>query len=109
MKRIYLSGPMAGKPDLNREAFSRAESEFSANGFDVVNPHAISCEVMRNYALRWNFLTDDEKYRLFLGHDLLNLCKCDEAHFLKGWQYSTGANMEHSIAIGLKLDVTYES
>ena len=40
--RVYCSGPMTGKPDLNRPAFDAAEKRLTAQGHFVINPHRIS-------------------------------------------------------------------
>lgn len=34
----YLSGPITGMPDLNREAFSAAEAALQAHEVEVINP-----------------------------------------------------------------------
>ena len=38
MKRIYLSGPMSGLPELNFPAFHAEAARLRALGFEVVNP-----------------------------------------------------------------------
>ena len=42
MKRIYIAGPMTGKPDLNRAEFRRAQvylQSLCGRDFFIVNPH----------------------------------------------------------------------
>lgn len=36
--KLYLSGPMTGLPDHNREAFNKREGMLKRRGYDVVNP-----------------------------------------------------------------------
>lgn len=36
--KLYLSGPMTGRPNHNREAFYEAEEKLRDCGYDVVNP-----------------------------------------------------------------------
>ena len=36
--RIFLSGPMSGKINNNKEAFDRAEKALRAVGYEVFNP-----------------------------------------------------------------------
>ncbi|MCW5236165.1 DUF4406 domain-containing protein [Verminephrobacter eiseniae] len=38
MKRIYISGPMSGLPDLNFAAFHAKARRLHALGCEVVNP-----------------------------------------------------------------------
>lgn len=38
MKRLYLSGPMTGKPALNFPAFHAEAARLLALGYEVVNP-----------------------------------------------------------------------
>jgi hypothetical protein len=38
MKKIYLSGPMTGLPDLNFPAFHAEAARLRALGYDVINP-----------------------------------------------------------------------
>ena len=40
--RIYISGPMTGWPNLNREAFDAAEARLRGNGWFTINPHRLS-------------------------------------------------------------------
>lgn len=38
-RRIYISGPMTGMEDLNREAFAAAENLLREQGNIPINPH----------------------------------------------------------------------
>ena len=37
--RIYVSGPITGRPNLNREAFAWAAGALGIAGHSAVNPH----------------------------------------------------------------------
>ena len=37
--RVYISGQMTGKSDLNRKAFKDAEQHLKSLGYTVINPH----------------------------------------------------------------------
>ena len=39
MKRVYISGPMAGVPEHNFPEFQKTADLYRAQGFDVVSPH----------------------------------------------------------------------
>ena len=86
--KIFISGPITGKPDYNRYAFDRAEWLLSNAGHSVLcprklqplhNPEAISHE------------------------DYMKICfvmiaVCDAVYFLSGWSASLGARMEYEYA-----------
>jgi hypothetical protein len=44
VKKIYLSGPMTGLPDLNFPAFNAAASALRAKGLNVINPAEINID-----------------------------------------------------------------
>lgn len=44
MKRVYLSGPMTGLPELNFPAFRVEAARLRALGFEVVNPADLNPE-----------------------------------------------------------------
>lgn len=92
MTRIYLSGPMTGKPDLNFPAFNAEAARMRALGFDVVNP----AEVNPDAGMAW-----DQCMRA----DIKALCDCDTLALLPGWMESKGAHLELHIAhrIGIKI------
>lgn len=92
MTRIYLSGPMTGKPDLNFPAFNAEAARMRALGFVVVNP----AEVNPDASMPWD---------LCMRADIKALCDCDTLALLPGWMESKGAHLELHIAhrIGLKI------
>lgn len=102
MKRIYIAGPMTGKPDLNRAEFEKAE-EFicrSSDGTSLsVNPHAlaeIEC---------W----DEDTPLCQIASVLLgDLASCDAIYMLRGWQNSKGATAEHAVAKWIGLEIIYQ-
>lgn len=92
MKRVYLSGPMTGLPDLNFPAFHAAAATLRAAGFDVVSP----AEVNPDHSMPW-----EQCLRL----DIKALCDCDAIALMPGWENSKGAHLELHIAhrIGLTI------
>lgn len=46
-EKIYLSIPMTGHPNENRELFEKYEEHFMAYGFDVVNPVRLEEELCK--------------------------------------------------------------
>lgn len=86
--RIYVSGPMSGRPGLNFEAFHVAAAELAALGWEVENPAekgVIDC---------WSW----EDY---LRYDLTRLVTCNAIYLLPGWMASRGARLERHVAASL--------
>jgi hypothetical protein len=94
MKRVYLSGPMTGQPDLNFPLFNKAAAALRAKGMEVVNP----AEMCTDEPTSW------EK---FMREDIKALCDCDAIVLLPGWECSKGAHLELHIAHRVGLEVTY--
>lgn len=100
MKRIYISGPMTGLPDLNFPAFNAAASALRANGLEVINPAEINVE-------------GDKTWEQCMRADIKALCDCDTLALLPGWENSKGAHLEVHLAhrLGIRVmqiaDVAY--
>lgn len=94
MKRIYLSGPMSGLPELNFPAFHAAAAQLRALEFDVVNPAEISVATGAD----WNAC---------MRADIAALVGCDTIALLPGWERSQGAHLELHIAHRVGLHVAY--
>lgn len=94
--RIYISGPISGKPGDNRVAFRIMQLELERAGHTAINPHNILCPVRKP---RW------EDY---MKADLIEMLACDKLVMLTGWWWSRGARMEHSIAKKLGLIIDYQ-
>lgn len=95
-ERIYLSGPMTGKPDLNVPAFNAAARALRSWGWSVVNPAEISID-----------LGDGLPYETYLREDIKRLCDCKAIVMLPGWEDSKGAHLELHIAHRLGIEVLF--
>jgi len=80
MKRIYISGPMSGLPDLNFPAFNAEAARLRALDYEVVNP----AEINQDPAAAWHEC---------MRADLKALLDCDALALLDGWQRSAGAHL----------------
>ena len=89
--RIYISGPMTGRPNLNKPAFFAAASGLRAAGHHPVNPVDVCAQIG---ATEW---TD------CMRADIKALCDCDGIALLPGWEMSQGAQLELHIAHRLGL------
>ena len=92
MKRVYLSGPMTGRPEYNFPAFHAAASALRAKGLDVANPAEIEP-------------TGEKTWANCMKADIKALCDCCTVALLPGWEDSKGANIEARLAIQLGMRV----
>jgi hypothetical protein len=89
--RIYIAGPMTGKPDLNRAAFVNAANELKQLGHTPVNP--------------FDLHPADVTWQQAMRADIAALTQCDCILMLEGWESSRGATLEHYIAVTLGIAV----
>ena len=87
-KRCFISGPMTGLPNLNKEAFFEAEDKLKKAGFSVFNP------------ARLGFDDGGFSDQAIMAVNLVALSHCNYIYQLEGWAYSKGASAEWSFAIG---------
>jgi len=110
MTRIYIAGPITGRPDLNRAAFAAAATQLRKLGHDVVNPHDIDPhqhdgDCPASYAVAE---PGGHGAACYLRPCFVALLGCDEVHMLHGWTASTGACRERQVAGWAGIPVTYE-
>jgi len=86
--RVYVAGPMTGKPDLNFPAFHGAAASLRASGYEVINP----AEINPDPTAKWEDC---------MRQDIAQLVTCDGIALLPGWQNSRGAKLEQHIATQL--------
>lgn len=96
MTRIYISGPMTGKPELNFPAFHAAAAKLRALGYEVINPAEL--DLLDKQKLTW---------QEYMRRDIKVLVDCDAIALLPGWEKSKGARAEKYIADLLNLRPTY--
>jgi nucleoside 2-deoxyribosyltransferase len=82
--RIYLSGPMSGLPNFNREQFNAVANVLRSRGFDVFNP------------AEQRVSGDD--WTLYMRKDICGLMACDIDVLLPNWDTSRGAMIETFLA-----------
>lgn len=109
-KKIYIAGPMTGRKEFNFAAFYHAEARLHAKGWIVFNParndeengvKVVGTEgdpaEIPNFCLR-----------KALAWDMQRICESDAIYMLRGWERSSGARAEHTLATALGLDIIYE-
>ena len=84
-KKVFISGPMSGYPDLNRPSFLQAEKELVASGYSVFNP-------------AWLLVDETWERSDLMAIDTAALSHCDFIYQLEGWQNSDGARLEQVYA-----------
>ena len=95
-RTYYLSGPMAGYPELNFPAFDEAAEDLRAAGIEIISPAELVLD------------KDDPCNEDYLANDFsVMAAQCQGIILLKGWPSSTGARAELEIALTLKWPVYY--
>lgn len=91
----YISGPMTGIKDLNFPEFYKAQEFLTSRGEKVFNPaqNSQECGFERSDLLRL---------------DIQALLLCNKIYMLFGWNKSSGAILEKSIAEALGYEVEYQ-
>ncbi|MBS9435541.1 hypothetical protein Ppb6_04074 [Photorhabdus australis subsp. thailandensis] len=91
---VFISGPMTGKPNFNRDAFNLVAKQLKSQGLIVLNP-----------AVHPDGLTHEQYMRM----SLVMLEQADAIYLLDGWENSTGAVMEFDRAKMHNLMFMYDS
>lgn len=98
MGKIFISGKITGDENYI-EKFTKAEELLTSRGYyDIVNP-AIICSSLNKKTTTWQQLMD-------ISETLLGMC--DAIFMIEGWEYSTGASIEHATARANDIKVIYE-
>lgn len=105
-KRVFLSGPMTGLPDLNVGEFAIAHHRLKVAGAECIYDPAM------NYLLRERTkrMTHDNWMRVCL-HELTQPDQWNEGnHYhvmvsLDGWHHSEGATLERAVAEAIGMEV----
>lgn len=92
MKRLYLIGPVTGKPNDNREAFEEAAVRLEADGYIVNIPHDYV-----NLGEDWGFCMR-RSITAMLTIDHSGASFFDGIAMLDGWKNSRGAKIEKQVA-----------
>lgn len=88
--KLFLSGPMSGYENHNRDEFNYAARKLRSQGHDVFNPAE---------------LPDGHDYHWYLQRCLEALETCQYLVQLPGWEDSNGACVEYECAVDLGLEI----
>lgn len=113
--KIYVAGPMRGKPDFNFPAFDKASAFLRRLGHTVFNPADRDRSVLPEgfddlpLAEREATIIRDIDAREALAADMKFIAEEAEGIWmLEGWETSLGARAEHALATALKLRIFYD-
>lgn len=106
--RVYICGPMAGKPGLNADEFERARWVVEQLGQTAVVPHTLSpyqhdgdCPPV--YGTKG--AQDQHDGGCYLRGDIAVMVLCEYVYRLPGWEKSKGATIETAIAQALGIPI----
>jgi hypothetical protein len=88
--KIYVSGPMTGQPNNNKELFDAATAHLRSLGHEVVSPAEQPGEILEGNG--WD--ASDAEYENYLSRDMDFVDWCEAIVFIKGWSFSGGAGRE---------------
>lgn len=109
--RLYLSGPINGRPNFVQE-FREAEEQLLAAGYEVTNPTNVNaCVAFDCWSKIYGGKTRYPKmqgagmhtWECYMRFDIIALCECDAICMRPGWMKSAGSNLEYAIAVGLNM------
>lgn len=93
--KLYISGPMTGIVNKNKEAFYALADKLKDLGYSIVNPAELD---ILDPATK-------EEYLHNLKRDLKHLLICDGLVLLDNWQASRGATLEVMLAYELEMPI----
>lgn len=107
-KKVYLSGPITGKPNDNIEEFEKYKQKFKNLNYEVVNPHDLFTREFvddLNRKLENKEITFEEYHDTFMRTDIKAMMDCDFVAVLNGYENSKGANIEVYIARNINMPI----
>ena len=97
---FYISGPMSGLPDFNRDAFNDLELNIRiiCKSIDPVGNHRVFNPAQIEGA-------DQKSYKHLMRDCLWGMTYSSHFVQLPNWEHSHGALIEYSIAIALEMPI----
>jgi hypothetical protein len=101
--KIYVAGPMTGKPLFNFPQFDMVSERLRAAGHEVISPADLTRQTWAERGIVFDPSLPPEKheptdYALYMRNDIQAVMDVDALVLLDGWEKSRGASME--VAIG---------
>lgn len=98
--KVYISGPMTGRKDLNEFEFRQAADKLTSDGFVPVVPHDLFIPLNKD-----TYLDDEKIWSMAMRADIKALMDCDAVYTLHDWVESRGAKIEVHLAYDLGIPV----
>lgn len=95
--RLYVAGPMTGRPQFNYPAFHEAKALLVRAGYEVESP--------TDGLPIPDGTTEVKPYEWYLRKDLGQLLKCQGVAYLPGTPESNGARLEVHVAAALRMEI----
>ena len=113
-KRIYIAGPMRGKPNYNHLAFDLAQTKLTRDGWSCYSP-AEEDRIRGFDPLRdcdadhdWSEFPDQLDFKSTVCNALARVINADAIYMLRGWANSDGACTELALAKWLGKEVIFQ-
>jgi hypothetical protein len=107
MSTCYIAGPMTGIPGFNYRAFDEARDVLQSHGWKVISPVDLD---RKNLTVDLSTMTGNEDLspwrQKFARQDMEALLKVERLFVLEGWEQSTGARNEMTMAAMLGVPIT---
>lgn len=111
MKVAYISGPMAGQPELNLPLFREASWRLKRDGWEsVIIPHDVNAWQHAGKPCPGGYRSEgaDHSAACYLRTDLIAMLgQADAIYMLPGWELSVGARLEMQVAATCGLPVRF--
>lgn len=109
--KVYIAGPIAGKPFNNVDAFRAAAYHLLAAGHVPVNPHDVKPVDHDGSCPAGPVAGEDSAHNApcFMRTDLIAMLGCEAIYLLDGWELSSSARTEFEAARAAGLKITYQS
>lgn len=106
--KLYVSGPMSGKPRFNFDAFEAATADLRKRGFEVISPAEMDVEAgIEPGDAETDQTEQPAQYADFLTRDIHVIAEdgVEGIAVLPGWHLSGGARTEVMFALALRLPI----
>jgi hypothetical protein len=107
MSTCYIAGPMTGIPGFNYRAFDEARDVLRSHGWKVISPADLD---RQNLKMDFSTMTGNEDLspwrQKFARQDMEALLKVERLFVLEGWEQSTGARNEMTMAAMLGVPIS---
>ncbi len=97
---IYISGPITGMPDGNKDAFLAMEGTLKVLGYtEIINPRNLDTP----QAFKDGEMEVDVLWPIMMKQSVRDMMECNTIIFLDGWEQSRGARIEYELAKEVKM------